>query len=389
MKILLIGEYSRLHNSLKEGLEALGMTVTIAGFGDYFKNYPVDIRFENSFNSGIPFLIKKVIYKLTAIDLNSVFIKRQFENHKNHLKGYDIVQLINENPFNTLPKTEKLLLDFIFRHNKNVFLLSCGTDYISVKYAFDKKFKYSIFTPFEQEKVPKANYWHILKWQRKSYKKLHDYMFKNIKGVLASDLDYHIPLIGNKKYLGMMPNPINLEKLDYINLKVTDKIVIFHGINQKNYYKKGNDIFEAALDILKKNHADKIEIITVKSLPYAEYIKAFNQAHILLDQVFAYDQGFNALEAMAKGKVVFTGAEQEWLDYYNIEEDTIAINAEPDAEKIARKLEWLILHPEKISEISKNARAFIEKEHHYVDVAKLYLETWESKLSENATPKIL
>jgi len=36
--------------------------------------------------------------------------------------------------------------------------------------------------------------------------------------------------------------------------------------------------------------------------------------------VYAYDQGFNALEAMAKGKVVFTGAEKEWLELYNLEE---------------------------------------------------------------------
>ena len=33
---------------------------------------------------------------------------------------------------------------------------------------------------------------------------------------------------------------------------------------------------------------------------------------------------------MAKGKVVFTGAEKEWLDYYEASEDTIAINALPD-----------------------------------------------------------
>ena len=32
-------------------------------------------------------------------------------------------------------------------------------------------------------------------------------------------------------------------------------------------------------------------------------------------------EGFNALEAMAKGKVVFTGAEKEWLDYHNLKED--------------------------------------------------------------------
>ena len=29
----------------------------------------------------------------------------------------------------------------------------------------------------------------------------------------------------------------------------------------------------------------------------------------------------NALEAMAKGKVVFTGAEQEWLNHYDLKED--------------------------------------------------------------------
>ena len=42
MKILLLGEYSRLHNSLKEGLIALGHEVTIVGCGDKFKKFPVD-----------------------------------------------------------------------------------------------------------------------------------------------------------------------------------------------------------------------------------------------------------------------------------------------------------------------------------------------------------
>jgi DNA-binding response OmpR family regulator len=39
MKILLVGEYSRLHNSLKEGLNELGHQVTIIATGDHFKNY--------------------------------------------------------------------------------------------------------------------------------------------------------------------------------------------------------------------------------------------------------------------------------------------------------------------------------------------------------------
>ena len=92
--------------------------------------------------------------------------------------------------------------------------------------------------------------------------------------------------------------------------------------------------------------------------------------------MYAYDQGYNALEAMAKGKVVFTGAEKEWLEYYNLEEDTIAINALPNAREIAKKLEWLINNPEKIIEISINARQFIEEKHNYILSAKKYLVTW-------------
>ena len=134
------------------------------------------------------------------------------------------------------------------------------------------------------------------------------------------------------------------------------------------------------MEIIEKKHSDKVEIIRTENIPYNEYIKLYNKCHILLDQVYAYDQGYNALEAMAKGKVVFSGAEREWLEYYNLEEDTVAINALPDEYKIAEKLEWLILNPKTIENISKNARAFIEKEHNYISISSKYLNTWQKHL---------
>ena len=174
----------------------------------------------------------------------------------------------------------------------------------------------------------------------------------------------------------MIPHAIDIDSLEYKKPIIEDKIIIFHGINMNNYYKKGNDLFEAALEIISRKHKDKVDIIVVKNLPYNAYIESFDKALILLDQVYAYDQGFNALEAMAKGKVVFTGAEQEWLEYYNVKEDTIAINAFPDPKHIASKLEWLIDNPELIVEISKNARQFVEEHHNYINCVKAYLEKW-------------
>lgn len=378
MKILLVGEYSRLHNSLKEGLQKLGHEVVIVGNGDKFKKYPVDILLKENPPSKTSAFINKILFKVFGIDLVSKNIKSQFDNHKNSFVNYDFVQLINESPFNTIPKIEETLLHYIFNNNTQVFLLSCGADYTSVKFAAENGFRYSILSPYKENISSKKNYWHIIKYLTKPYKKLHEFVYSQINGTIASDLDYHLPLKENRHYLGMIPNPINTDKIKYIDFKLNDKIIIFMGINKPNYIKKGIQFFDEALEIISKKYNDRVTIIKTENLPYDEYIQSYNQAHIVLDQVYAYDQGYNALEAMAKGKVVFTGAEQEWLDYYNLEEDTVAINALPNANQIVNKLSWLIENPEKLLVISKNARSFIEKEHNYLNIAKRYLEIWQN-----------
>ena len=377
MRILLVGEYSRLHNSLKEGLTEQGHDVVLLGTGDGFKNFPSDIVIKRSvfFNPILKTIAKGFdkLFNIQLIELDNYFRLKKIVPT---LNGFDVVQLINEQALKTSPKHEIILISQLISQNKNLYLLSCGTDYSSVKYALDKKFDYSILIPYFEDKTLKKHYRFILKYVTKPYKNLHDFLFQNIQGVIATDLDYHIPLNGHSKYLGLIPNPVNTDKINYKQLDVSDKIVIFHGINRMNYIKKGNRFFEDTLQIIKEKFGDKIEVITAENLPYNDYIKAFDSCHILLDQVYAYDQGYNALEAMAKGKVVFTGAEQEWLDYYNLDEDTVALNALPNVDYLVNKLEWLITNPNKILEISKNARAFIEKEHHYKSVSNIYVQKW-------------
>lgn len=377
MKILLVGEYSRLHNSLKEGLNALGHEVTIIGSGDYFKNYPVDIKLNRKYTSGLSKKWKVLLFKLFKIDLAAEAIKKQFFGHAEQLKGYDVVQLINESPLGVTPKVEKEVVSFLAKNNKKLFVLCCGADYLSVKYAYEKKLRYSILSPLFDGKVSRKAFSPILKYLQPEFKALHEFVFKHISGVIATDMDYHIPMKGHPHYLGLIPNPINVEKLQFLPISEKEKIIIFHGINRGNYYKKGSNYFEEALAIVSEKYGEKVEIITVENVPYAQYIELYNKAHIVLDQVLGMDQGYNALEAMAKGKVVFTGAEKEFTEYYNITKP-VAINALPDAQAIFKELERLLLNPELIPEISKNARAFIEKEHHYIHVAERYLKTWES-----------
>jgi len=98
-----------------------------------------------------------------------------------------------------------------------------------------------------------------------------------------------------------------------------------------------------------------------------------------LDQLFSKDQGYNALESMAMGQVVFTGADADFLKYYNLKEDQVCIQARPDLDDLVEKLSQLIENKESIQTIGKQAAQFVTDVHACQTVAKQYLNLWESK----------
>jgi glycosyltransferase involved in cell wall biosynthesis len=378
VRILLVGEFSRLHNSLKEGLVALGHEVVLINNGDGFKNYPADYSNRALLcESKLGNIPRQIIYRISKFDISKIERGIRFYFHLNKLKNFDIVQLINEAPIQTTRKLEFFLLQKLLNKNPKTFLLCCGVDFITLNHMLQKKERYSIMDPyFEGTTEVKNQYAHMFKFISKNHKRIHDFLYHNIAGVIASDLDYVNPLQNNKKFIGLIPNPINSTKIEYKELQISNKINIFLGINSGGYYKKGIHYFEKALEIISEKYKDEVSIKITTNIPYNQYISLYNDCHILLDQVYGYDQGYNALEAMAKGKVVFTGAETEFLEYYNLKEDEVAINALPDVDYLVAKLSFLIENPSKLIEIGKNASDFIKREHDYIKVAKTYLSKW-------------
>jgi len=380
MKILLLGEYSRFHNSLKEGLTELGHEVTLVSDND-FKNYPADVYlyaywFKDSY---ILNKIRQGIYRVFNTDLAQWEVAFRFYLKRKKLTGFDIVQLVNEYPIQSTPHLEIRMLDYIFKNNTKAFLSSSGDDFICVSYMLSGRPKYSVLTPCEIN--PKA--WHCkhtLRYVTKPFKKLHDFVFEHVMAVIPGDMDYSLPMEGHPKSTGLVPFPINTEKIKVVDVTspIDSKIIIFHGINIYNYYKKGNDFFEKALEIVEKKYGERIEVITTRSIPYNDYIRLYDSCHILLDQIYGYDQGYNALEAMAKGKAVFSGAEDEFMEHFGLtQEQRVVVNAIPDVDAIVKELSFLIENPEEIVAMGKRARAFIEKEHNHIMIAKKYLEKWE------------
>ncbi len=376
MRILLLGEYSRLHNTLKEGLLVLGHEVILVGSGDGFKNYPTDYSVEAKWcQTKLLNIPRQLIYKLSKFDFAKIEIGFRFYFLSHKLKGFDVVQLINESPIQTLKWAERLLLKKIIKNNKKLFVLSTGVDYLNVKYWFENQKEKSILHPYFNNPSLEKEYRYILEYRTKKHKKIHDFVYQHCSGIIATDVDYLLPLKGNVKFLGLIPNPVNFNKLEFQELKITNKIVIFLGINKWSYHQKGIVYFEKALTIIQEKFGDKVEIIITQNIPYLEYINLYNQSHIVLDQMHGHDQGYNALEAMAKGKVVFTNASEAFEKQYNLTEK-VAINAVPDLDYMVNELSFLIDNPAEIIAIGKRARAFIEKEHDYINSTKKYIAVW-------------
>jgi hypothetical protein len=376
VRILLVGEFSRLHNSLKEGLTALGHEVVIIANGDGFKNYPTDLSTKAKWcETKLGNIPRQIIFRLTRFDIARIEFGIRFYFHLNKLKDFDVVQFINEAPIQTIPGLERFLLKKLIHQNKKTFLLCCGVDYLVAQHFIEKKERYSIMNPYFENPKSKQEIRYILEFLSSDHIKTHQLIYQNIHGVIASDIDYLLPMQGHPKFLGLTPNPINTAAIDFSELKIDDKIILFLGINRGTYFTKGITFFEKALEIVKEKMGDRIEIIIAENLPYQTYINQYNRAHIILDQVYSFDQGYNALEAMAKGKVVFTGAEIEFEKYYNLTEK-VAINALPDVDSLVKDLTHLIENPSEISAIGKRAITFIEEHHNYKNCAEDYLSKW-------------
>ena len=66
-----------------------------------------------------------------------------------------------------------------------MFLLACGVDTVSIKYASEKKFRYSILSPYFKNKNLKGEFKHTVKYLNSNYLMLGEYVRDNVKALLV------------------------------------------------------------------------------------------------------------------------------------------------------------------------------------------------------------
>lgn len=379
MRILLIGEYSGFHNSLKHGLEQLGHKVTLVGDGDGFKKFPVDIEVGSDYfrKDWLREKIKVGWWKLTGNNLEDQIRLARFRESEHLMKDYDIIQFINSNPFGCEADVEWKMIDYLLKNNGKAFLVACGDDYPYAHYLTEKHDNYSILTPYLEDATLKKHFIHTFKYLGNGYKNNYENLVASCEAVIPSHTDFKMALNDEPKCVDIIPSAVVIEKLKLEQNHITLPVEIFMGINRGNYHKKGIFYFEKALEIIKKKYGDAVKITVAENLPYKQYITSYKKCHILLDQVLSYDQGYNALEAMAQGKVVFAGAGLPFLQAYQLEKAPL-IDAQPDVNYLVEQLSYLINHTDEIFKLGLEARAFIETHHDSIKVAQQYQKLYIS-----------
>lgn len=372
MRILLIGEYSNVHNNLAEGLRALGHEVTTANDGNGWKNFHRDIDLHRDLSLwGTLSYMYRLLKALPK------------------MRGYDVVQLINPHCLQLKAGRVIPFVKYLRRHNKRLVVCALGEDYYSChtlrKY---KPLRYSDYNIGDKEVMTdfaRGQYNECVGTDKERLTKVAISLCDAIVSIayeywkpydMTTEKDaYGRPI---REKLHFIPLPIRIPKAP-VAVEPSEKLRFFLGIQRARFEFKGADILLKATQELMKKYPDKIELKIAENVPFAEYQSMMDSSDVLLDQIYSYGAGMNALLAMSKGMVCVTGGEPENYDLIGEHECRPIINAFPSYDDVYRRLKELVLMPKKdLQELKRQSREYVVRNHDSIKVARQYEELYSS-----------
>ncbi len=366
MKILLLGEYSNVHNTLAQGLRELGHQVTVASNGDFWKDYPrdQDLARKPGKLGGLKLMAK--VYSLLP-----------------HWRGYDVVQLINPMFLELKAERIKPVYRYLRRHNGVIVLGAMGLDWYWVHECVERRpLRYSDFNIGDEQRsddialrdmkdwigTPKNH--HV--WTGTPKGELNRLIARDCDGIVTGLYEYDVcyrPHFPEKtRYI---PFPMKQDTLPH-PIPVKEGLRLFIGISKGRSVYKGTDIMLRAAEDVQQQYPDRLQVIKAEGVPFAQYKEMMEGCDVLMDQLYSYTPAMNALLAMSKGIVVIGGGEPENYAILGETELRPIINVQPTYDSVREELEKLILHPELVPQLKAQSIAYVRRHHDYLHVARQY-----------------
>ena len=397
MKILLIGEASFLHNTLKKGLVERGHRVTTMSDGNGWHDAPRDIDLRRDGRWG---------------KLGGLWVVWQLLRHLPQLCGNDVVQIHNYQFVPLMYRWNTLLLRFLKLTNRRVVKGCFGDDPQIFRRqaqgvpAYSDTYWSGQLQNADQHRYRIAEV--IEHGAEASWRKTTRMADALVACLYEYWLDYNEPPYAEK--LHYIPLPIECEEMvrwcdgemvkcvgndtpshpndsqlpTNLTTSPSHHLTILIGLQPKRDFMKGAMKIAAFVEEVARRHPGKVQIKYVEGVPYDEYMRLLAEADVLVDQLYSYTPSMNSLAAMARGTVVIGGGEEEYYEF--IGEDTLRpiINVRPDVpdEENIATIERALFTDGTLERMAQESILFVHKYHDYRHVAEQYEQLYRSLLAK-------
>ena len=399
MKILLIGEASFLHNTLKKGLVERGHRVTTMSDGNGWHDAPRDIDLRRDGRWG---------------KLGGLRVVWQLLRHLPQLCGNDVVQIHNYQFVPLMYRWNTLLLRFLKLTNRRVVKGCFGDDPQIFRRQAQGVPAYSDTywsgqlqnAELHRDRIAEVvEHGAEASWRKTTHMAdalvacLYEYWLDYNEPPYAAKLHY-IPLpmeceemvrwcdgemvkcVGNDALSPSHPNDSQLPT--NLTTSPPHPLTILIGLQPKRDFMKGAMKIAAFVEEVARRHPGKVQIKYVEGVPYDEYMHLLAEADVLVDQLYSYTPSMNSLAAMARGTVVIGGGEEEYYGFIGEKTLRPIINVRPDVpdEENIAAIERALFTDGTLERMAQESIQFVHKYHDYRHVAEQYEQLYRSLLAK-------
>lgn len=367
MKVLLLGEASFVHSTLRDGLRRLGHDVTLVSDGNNGRGCPRDIDVERSPRWGKLGGLK-VLWRLLA--------------NVGRLRGNDIV-LIHNYQFVPL-KTfwNRLLFNFLKRNNRMLLKGCYGDDPQVLERQLEGVPRYSDMYWLGAPRNVAENAARLAEQRLPQLVSLWRHTTAGADVLLPCLYEYYkaYDVDGFRDKLVYMPLPVDIPQ-EGVRVKGCGPLIkVLVGVQAKRDYIKGARIIGRMVEEAGRRHPGRLDVRYVEDVPYGEYCAMLAEADVLVDQLYSFTPSMNSLAAMARGTVVIGGGEEEYYDFIGEKEFRPIINVSPEKtfEENVKAIEDALVPEGSVARLSRQSIEFVRKHHECRKVAaglvKVYKE---------------
>lgn len=367
MKVLLVGEYSNVHNNLQYGLKQLGVHVDTLNTGDGYRKFNSDIKL---------FRINKDERYDKLRKCYSDFLYTYIS------KKYDVVQFMNELDLGAIYGLDKALGVRLAKKAKLSVLLMAGCNWQYFRYAHETLgispckdcLKYDIKRKYG------CTFAHDGLARRTAY-----YFQKNVDVMVPIAYEYYACSQYSPfayKLSAPICMPMKMGNIDtHTDFNVPKKkLLVYHPLNREGF--KGTIMIKKAFHILSKRYSDVAEFIIEGKMPYSEFSKLMDKVDIVVDQKNGLSFGMTSLDAMARGKILITGNYRKNIlaKEYEYVKNAPVFELGTTVEEIVDNIGSVIDRKDEFEKIAEREKAYVHEYHDCKKVAQQFLDLYEQKL---------